>query len=181
LLKVFARVKKQRPELVYHIVGDGDESEELHYLAQKLDIADSVVFHGRLSHAELAALSRRMLLFLHGGVNETFGMAPLEAIACGTPVVAHKSGGPQEFVNEDCGRLIESLEEADWAKEIDDYVDILLAGGNSPLQVQECARRFEWRLSLRPAMEVIAGLCSERKQHRAQTPPGENSSARDRY
>jgi D-inositol-3-phosphate glycosyltransferase len=68
------------------------------------------VFHGAASDADLRELYQRSRLFLHGSVDEPFGMAPLEAIACGTPVVAHRSGGPAEFVTAECGRLVDSLE-----------------------------------------------------------------------
>jgi glycosyltransferase involved in cell wall biosynthesis len=109
----------------------------------------------------LRELYRRSSLFLHGTIGEPFGMAPLEAIACGTPVVAHRSGGPAEFVTSESGRLIDSLEVADWAKEIASYLDLLRSDPDFPERVRECARRFDWPLTLRPAVEIIAEQCAE--------------------
>lgn len=163
LLRVFVRIREHYPGLDFHVVGEGPEAGGLQLLARELGIADSVIFHGRLQHAELAALNRRMLLFLFAGVNETFGMAPLEAIASGTPVVAHNSGGPREFVNDNCGRLVASLGVEDWVREVSAYLDDLLAQKNSPEKVSTCARNFAWRHSLRPAIEVVAGLCGGSK------------------
>lgn len=159
LLQVFAQLRKQYPDLIFHVVGEGPAAGELRQLANDLGIAASVVFYGKLNHAELAAMNRRMLLFLFAGVNETFGMAPLEAIACGTPVVAHNSGGPREFVKPDCGRLIDSLEVDDWVEVISGYLDRFQRQGVFPEQVRQCALNFDWRQTLRPAVEVIAGLC----------------------
>jgi glycosyltransferase involved in cell wall biosynthesis len=160
LLEVFRRVLKVHPDLTYHIVGTGEEEIFLRELAKRLGLVSRVVFHGAADGSTLTDLYRRTSMFLHGSVGEPFGMAPLEAIACGTPVVAHKSGGPMEFVSEDCGRLIASLRVEDWEEEINEYLEFLFAHPDFPDRVRECARRFDWPLSLRPAVELIAELCT---------------------
>ena len=167
LLKVFKEVLTAYPDLTYHIVGTGEEESALRDLARQLGVESRVVFHGAASDAALLELYRRSTLFLHGSIDEPFGMAPLEAIACGTPVVAHRSGGPAEFVTAECGRLVDSLEVADWAAEITAYVEDLFANPDFPVRVRECARRFDWSVSLRPAVEVIAGLCGGSKSKAA--------------
>lgn len=159
LVRVFAQLRKKFPKLIFHIVGEGPEAGKLQQLTNDLGIAADVVFHGKMNHSELAALNRRMLLFLFAGINETFGMAPLEAIACGTPVVAHNSGGPREFVNQNCGLLIDSLEIDDWVGEISGYLDQLQRQGVFPEEVRNCALNFNWQQTLRPAMEVVGRLC----------------------
>jgi glycosyltransferase involved in cell wall biosynthesis len=158
LLRVFALLKEHHPGLVYHIAGDGEDAKALQMLARELGIGDSVIFHGRLTHSELAALTCKMTLFLHGSVNETFGMAPLEAIACGTPVVAHYSGGPLEFVNPTCGRLIDSLSEEKWCEEISDFLSKLEVNPDYFMGVSENAREFTWESTLAPALKLIADL-----------------------
>ena len=160
LLQVFAGVLKVHTDLIYHIVGTGEDEAFLRKLAMRLGGESRVVFHGAVDGPTLAGLYQRASLFLHGSVGEPFGMAPLEAIACGTPVVAHESGGPKEFVSEDCGRLIASLSVEDWEEEISEYLDFLFAHPDFPGRVRECARRFDWPLSLLPAVEVIADLCA---------------------
>jgi len=160
LLEVFAGVLKVHPDLIYHIVGTGEDEAFLQKLAKRLGVETHVVFHGAADGPTLAGLYQRASLFLHGSVGEPFGMAPLEAIAYGTPVVAHNSGGPMEFVCEDCGRLIASLRVEDWEEEIKEYLGFLFAHPDFPDRVRECARRFDWQLSLRPAVEVIVDLCT---------------------
>jgi glycosyltransferase involved in cell wall biosynthesis len=160
LLNVFREVLKVHSDLTYHIVGTGVDESFLRGYARRLGIESRVVFHGRADGPTLTGLYRRASLFLHGSVGEPFGMAPLEAIACGTPVVAHKSGGPMEVVSEDCGRLISSLDIEDWASVISEYLAFLFTHEDLSDRVRECARRFDWGLSLRPAIEVITELCA---------------------
>ncbi|MEJ2201151.1 MAG: glycosyltransferase family 4 protein [Desulfuromonadaceae bacterium] len=156
LLRVFARLLRQQPALSYHIVGRGEEEDSLRRLAAELRIAERVVFHGALDNEQLAALQRRAKLFLHGSIEEPFGMAPLEAIACNTPVVAHRSGGPLEFVNPSCGRLIDSLEVDCWAEEIAAFLKQLAAEPGYFAGVSANARAFSWEATLSPLLQLIA-------------------------
>jgi glycosyltransferase involved in cell wall biosynthesis len=161
LLEVFKEVLKVHPDLIYHIVGTGPEETVLREVARRLGIDSRVVFHGAVTDSALFEMYRQSLLFLHGSMDEPFGMAPLEAIACGTPVVAHRSGGPAEFVTEECGRLVDSREMPDWGREIADYLDVLRGSRGNPARVRECAKRFDWAVSLQPAVEAIVGLYAE--------------------
>jgi glycosyltransferase involved in cell wall biosynthesis len=160
LLEVFKGLLEVHPDLTYHIVGTGEEEHALREQARRLGIETQTVFHGLVTETDLLRLNQRALLFLHGSIDEPFGMAPLEAIACGTPVVAHHSGGPVEFVTAECGRLIESRDLADWVREITNYLDVLRAGHSDSAVVRRCAQRFDWSYSLRPAVTAIAGVCA---------------------
>jgi glycosyltransferase involved in cell wall biosynthesis len=161
LLEVFRGLLRFHPELTYHIVGTGEDRISLQDTARKLGVESRVVFHGSLDDSALKSLYRRSRLFLHGSIGEPFGMAPLEAIACGTPVVAHRSGGLQEFIDENCGILIASLQVNDWVTEISEYLDLVTENENISERTRECARNFDWRLTLQPAIKTIASLCSE--------------------
>jgi glycosyltransferase involved in cell wall biosynthesis len=156
LLRVFAQLLIHRPQLVYHIVGRGEEEERLKDLAAKLHVSSRVRFHGGLDNDQLAALFRSSKLFLNGSVEEPFGMAPLEAIACNTPVVAHRSGGPLEFVNDSCGRLVDSLSEEGWSREIDDFLSMLETTPDYFLGVSANVRKFSWESTLAPILGLIA-------------------------
>lgn len=161
LLEVFAAVVKVHPDLTYVIVGTGEDEALLRKQTEQLGLNSQVIFTGALDDHQLTERYQRSSLFLHGSVDEPFGMAPLEAIACGTPVVAHNSGGLREFVSRDCGRLVDSLSYSVWAQEIADYLNLLAANPHSSQRVQECARPFDWQHSLQPALKIIDELCQK--------------------
>jgi type III pantothenate kinase len=73
---------------------DGDaEARRLRALAQRHGVADRVVLLGRVSRAELPALLRSADAVVAVPWYEPFGIVPVEAMACGVPVVASAVGG----------------------------------------------------------------------------------------
>lgn len=158
LLEVFTELLKFYPELHYNIVGTGEEERALHEKADQLGIQSRVLFHGAVNDETLAALCQRSCLFLHGARNEPFGMAPLEAIASGTPVVAHRSGGILEFINDRCGRLVDSTDPVVWGEVCAEYLDIILTRPATHDDVRACAKQFGWSETLKPALTIIAGV-----------------------
>lgn len=86
---------------VLWIAGEGDYQSVLEQMARELGVDHRVRFLGRLGQDDLAALYRNCaMLVATSFVNETFGMALCEAMACGTPVVATDFGGFREVVVE---------------------------------------------------------------------------------
>jgi UDP-glucose:tetrahydrobiopterin glucosyltransferase len=61
--------------------------------------AASVAHHGFLTHDALASvLGRSQAMLFTPKWTEAFGVAAIEAMACGTPVVAYSGGGPSEII-----------------------------------------------------------------------------------
>jgi glycosyltransferase involved in cell wall biosynthesis len=59
-----------------------------------------IEFVGEVTDKERIELMRRAKAFLYASEDEDFGIIPVEAMACGTPVIAYRSGGVQETVSE---------------------------------------------------------------------------------
>jgi glycosyltransferase involved in cell wall biosynthesis len=76
------------------IIGDGPQREELEKKAEK-----NITFTGFLGDKEVASYLRRCRAFIFPG-EEDFGIAPVEAMACGKPVIAYGKGGLLESVVE---------------------------------------------------------------------------------
>lgn len=76
------------------VVGSGPQTDMLKKLA-----GPTINFTGRVSDEELASLASSAEAFLFPG-DEDFGIAPVEALVAGTPVIAYKSGGALDYVIE---------------------------------------------------------------------------------
>jgi glycosyltransferase involved in cell wall biosynthesis len=82
----------------YTIIGSGPEEGALHELARKLDIENCVSFLGAQSHERVILELQKSDICIHPSENESFGVAVIEAMAAGLPVIAALNGGTQETV-----------------------------------------------------------------------------------
>ncbi len=97
LVRAFASaVGDRRAELL--LVGDGPDQDECRRLAQDLGIADRVRFLG--TRDALPELLAPADVFVLASKEESFGLSSLEAMSCGTPVVATNVGGVREVVQD---------------------------------------------------------------------------------
>ncbi|HSJ25614.1 MAG TPA: N-acetyl-alpha-D-glucosaminyl L-malate synthase BshA [Longimicrobiales bacterium] len=97
VVRVFARLSRQVPARLL-LVGDGPDRVKAHDLAEREGVLDRVLFLGKQnSVAELLSCSD---LFLLPSESEAFGLVALEAMACGVPVVATRTGGIPEVVED---------------------------------------------------------------------------------
>ncbi|HEY7874388.1 MAG TPA: glycosyltransferase, partial [Actinomycetota bacterium] len=89
--------------------GGEAELERLHDLASELGIGDVVRFVGAQPHTALPAFYRAADVVVVCSHNESFGLAALEAHACGSPVVATAVGGLSHIVRDgETGFLVDS-------------------------------------------------------------------------
>jgi N-acetyl-alpha-D-glucosaminyl L-malate synthase BshA len=97
VVRIFAEVHRVRPAVLL-LVGDGPERSRVEALARQLGLSQAVVFVGKmLSFVELLRASD---VFLMPSESESFGLAALEALSCGVPVVASDVGGIPEVVTD---------------------------------------------------------------------------------
>lgn len=87
------------------VAGHGPEQGKLQRLAQRLGLGARVHLPGWLPEPEKLRIVRDAAAFVHPARHEAFGIAPLEAMALGTPVVASRVGGLAELVG-DAERLV---------------------------------------------------------------------------
>lgn len=104
VIRIFARVRKAMPAVLL-MVGDGPDRADAEHEARELGVAADVRFLGRLD--TVAPLLATADLFLLPSQTESFGLAALEAMACGTPVVAARVGGLPEVITDDLDGILE--------------------------------------------------------------------------
>ena len=112
LLRAMHRLVGGRPDLRLVMVGGGfypshrRQEERYRDQARALGLGGNVEFVGMKSLSEVAAYMRASTALILPSRSETFGSVLIEALACGTPVVATRCGGPEDVVNERVGRLV---------------------------------------------------------------------------
>lgn len=97
VIRIFYEIQKVIPAKLM-MVGDGPEREPAEQLCEQLGITDKVIFFGNSN--EIDKILTYSDLFLLPSETESFGLAALEAMACGVPVISSNSGGLPE-VNKD--------------------------------------------------------------------------------
>jgi N-acetyl-alpha-D-glucosaminyl L-malate synthase BshA len=103
VVRIFARIRRAMPAVLV-MVGDGPERRDAEREAEQLGAADSVRFLGRLDR--VATILQASDLFLLPSQSESFGLAALEAMACGVPAIASRAGGLPEVIDDGvCGIL----------------------------------------------------------------------------
>ncbi len=88
------------------IAGDGSLGEQLRARAAASSIATHIHWPGRVPHQAVPDLLRSLALFINPSRAESFGVAALEAQACGVPVIATRVGGLPEVVRDGATGLL---------------------------------------------------------------------------
>ncbi|HLV69410.1 MAG TPA: N-acetyl-alpha-D-glucosaminyl L-malate synthase BshA [Xanthomarina sp.] len=114
VIKVFYNIQKETPAKLM-MVGEGPEKESAEQLCAQLGIEDRVVFFGN-SH-EIDRILCYSDLFILPSETESFGLAALEAMASGVPVISSNSGGiPEVNIHGVSGYLSQVGDIADMSK-----------------------------------------------------------------
>lgn len=95
------------PQLVYHIVGDGNGRPALEDLAEQVGVAHAVCFHGVVSEASLRQHYVNASVFIMPSSGEGFGFVFVEAMAQGLPVIGGNADAtPEVVVDGETGYLV---------------------------------------------------------------------------
>jgi glycosyltransferase involved in cell wall biosynthesis len=125
LISAIARVKIDRSDIKTIIIGDGPERENLERQTQQLGLEKNVLFTGFMENYDDAiALMKSSKIFISPSIREGFGIAALEAKACGLPLVTvnHRMNAICELINDETGSICE-LNDEDLAGTISSLLD----------------------------------------------------------
>ena len=154
LLQAFARVRGRRPGARLALVGDGPLAGAVDAGARRLGLTGAVVRPGAVPHAEVADwVAAGDVLALVSRV-EPLGIAALEGLAGGRPVVVTGAGGAREVVPDpEAGRVVDPADPGAIAA-------ALLAVLDDPPSPDACRRAAEPH-SLERQSERVAGILRE--------------------
>jgi len=112
LLEVFARVAQARSQARLLLVGRGPKEGSLARTARRMGLGERVIFGGAVPHREVPHYAAAADLFVFASEVETQGLALIEAMAAGTPVVAVRSPGTTDTLSAGGGVLVPADDEA---------------------------------------------------------------------
>jgi len=159
LIETFQNVANdQRLPIELHIVGEGSKREELEAQAIQTSCADRIFFHGALPNSDVPAFLNSCDLFVVPSrfESESFGVAAVEAMACGLPVIASDVGGLPEVVQHGLTGLIVPKEDVE---ALADAIMLLATDSDLRQTYGEAARwrverLYDWRRNVEQMIEV---------------------------
>jgi len=107
LIPAVAALRKEGVPIVLHIVGEGTYLDYFRQMAADCGIKESCIFHGAQNRENTYRIMSHMDFIISASMIESFGCSIAEALMIGKPVLVTNSGGPESFVQEDCGIIVE--------------------------------------------------------------------------
>jgi len=148
LLAAISHLKHLRKIKLAVIGGDGHhepEFQRLLQLSKELDIQDNVFFAGRVDQQDLPTYYSAANLLIVPSHHESFGLVALEALACGTPVVASDVGAMRSIIIEnETGCVVSPADPPGLADTIDAYFKKLRFRFGSPEMIRDSVAKFAW-------------------------------------
>lgn len=121
LIKSFSKINNTNSKLI--IGGDGEEKNKLLELVKDLSLSDRVIFTGQLTREEVKREMQSCNAFVLASRHETFGVVFIEALASGKPIIATKTGGPDDIINDKNGVLVPVDDIASLTKAMDSMIN----------------------------------------------------------
>jgi len=157
LLRAFAEVLRVRREPLQLVIAGrkGWLVDDLYDSLERSAAAANIFFTGYLSDEELCALYSSCTVFVYPSIYEGFGLPPLEAMACGAPVIASNITAIREVVGS-AGRLVSPESATQLAGAIAELLESMPARSELSAAGVKRARQFSWIHTARTTRQVFA-------------------------
>lgn len=159
LIRAFKPVAGRWPHNLVIAGGKGWLYEETLAEVERQGLTGRVHFLGFVDDADLPALYSGATLFVFASLYEGFGLTPLEAMACGVPVVVSNASCLPEVVG-DAAVLLSPQDEAAWTETMDTLLADPVRRGRMVAAGFRQARQFSWGKAARQLLNVYQTLLS---------------------
>ena len=158
LIKAMEAVRKNTPGAVLYIMGRGASAGDLKSLALKNGLGDAVRFiETPVPNYEMPPIYSSADIYVQPSITEPYGIAVLEAMACGKPTVCTRVGGMTDTVDErNTGLLVKPAD----PQALSDAI-IKLAGDPAALQAmgrrarQRAVEKFDWPVIAKKYLDLL--------------------------
>lgn len=156
LLKAFQEIQAKAPATHLHILGKGPARGDLESLAKRLDIEDSITFHGYVDGERKVELLNRSGIFVFASRQEGFGLVLLEAMAAGLPVVATSLPVYEDFFKDRMhGRLLQSKDSSVFASATLEILADKERTKHMRAANRQAAKQFSWDATIEKTERVL--------------------------
>ncbi|MFL2564112.1 MAG: glycosyltransferase [Flavobacteriales bacterium] len=107
ILEAFNEVIKHHKYIKLDVIGDGKDLKNYKDLSDQLELNNHVSFHGNQSNKYVYKTLSQSHVLIVNSYFETFSIICAEALSCGIPVISTKCGGPESYLNDETGILID--------------------------------------------------------------------------
>ncbi len=153
LIKAARIISDEIPEVAFAFAGDGQLMLDMKKLKAELKL-DNVYFLGHQTQIDVASLYNAADVSVVPSRIEPFGLVALEALACGTPVVATKAGGLPDFVNNEVGQLVEMDNYEALAKAIIEELKNNTKQTKGKFAAIYAKENYSWKKTLQKVIEI---------------------------
>ena len=122
LIRAWEKITSKYPHARLIIGGGGKALEKVVEWTREYQVADSVEFLGALDREQVVEQMQQCDCFVLPSRYETFGVVYIEAMACGKPVIAVANGGPDDFVHDFNGLLIQPEQEEELVQALEKMI-----------------------------------------------------------
>lgn len=105
LIKAFSKLNLPPDSWTLNIIGGGKERDNLQKLIDSVGLSNNIHLLGRKNREGVIEMLHNSDVYVMSSRSETFGVAAIEALACGLPVIATDCGGARDFVTKENGKI----------------------------------------------------------------------------
>jgi glycosyltransferase involved in cell wall biosynthesis len=155
LVRAFESVLSRRESRLQLVIAGrkGWMVDDLFAYVKRSPVASSIIFTGYLSDDQLAALYSSCTLFVYPSLYEGFGLPPLEAMACGAPVIASRIPSIAEVIGA-AAKLIAPGRVTELTEAIVQLLDDAPLRQRLSLAGEQCVAEFSWAQTARSVRDV---------------------------